>query len=117
MGEKQGRATAAAAQAQVELPLCACGCGQRVAKASSRFIASHSVRGRNNVGQHIEAIRLQHCRTACGFCEWTFDGPVQAGHAAFVSHLTARHPLERAALDNPERQSAKRRFRKPTYLR
>jgi hypothetical protein len=44
------------------------------------------------------AARLaQRCVTACGFCNWSFDGSVEEGHRAFLAHRTTQHPTRAAA--------------------
>ena|SRR2546428_2737428 len=77
-----------------ERPACACGCGQQVRSATARYLPHHAIRRRGAspfTTVELAATLAQHCLTACGFCNWSFEGSVEEGHRAFLAHRTTQH--------------------------
>src|SRR5437868_2565869 len=90
-GAKQKRVT--------DRPSCACGCGQQVASATARYLSHHAIRRRGAsplTTVELAATLAQRCRTACAFCNWSFEGSVEEGHREFLAHRTTLQRIRAA---------------------
>lgn len=97
MGEKESGAKAAAVDAREQerepaLPPCECGCGRRVRKAGQRYVVGHHLKHQGHFSaSEVAASLAQQCLTACALCDWQFEGTMQGGHSAFLTHMAAHH--------------------------